>query len=185
MINKEEFEQYILSGKTIPQLQEIYSISRTKVAQYKRDFGFVGITPNSRKTDRESGVKYCKTCNIEKPLTAFYSNGISAVGLRRYKPSCIICENSSRKNKLFEFILEYLESKGKTYHCDKCADTDERGFLDFHHINPEDKEFNIGDSNNQTMSYETFISKIKPELDKCILLCPSCHRREHLLMGRK
>ena len=97
MIDKDEFREAILAGCTIPQLQEIYGISRGKVAQYKRDFGFVGLTPNSKKLNRDSGEKPCNICSQILPLSRFYSNGTSSTGLRKYKPSCITCENTLRK----------------------------------------------------------------------------------------
>ena len=58
------------------------------------------------------------------------------------------------------------------------------GLTGFHHVNPEDKLFSIGAPPSKTPSQETFDEVIVPELDKCMLLCPNCHRQEHLLMGR-
>jgi len=185
MVNKEEFREYILAGTTIPQLQEIYGISRTKVAQYKREFGFVGLTPNSRKVDLNSGVKICNTCKIEKSLEEFYSNGKSEAGRQKYKPSCKICENSVRRTNWVQLIQDYLSLTNRGYSCETCKDTDQFGFLDFHHIDPSTKLFSIGDTSTYTGSKESFIEDIIPELNKCRLLCPSCHRREHLVMGRK
>lgn len=185
MIDKEEFRDAILAGCTIPQLQEIYGISRGKVAQYKRDFGFVGLTPNSKKLDRDSGEKLCGICSQTLPLSRFYSNGTSSTGLRKYKPSCIQCENAQRKETFSSKILAYLTRLGKPYACEKCAYTGVWGSLDFHHIDPKAKDFNIGDSGNLTISDERFSSEIEPELNKCQLLCPNCHRQEHILMGWK
>ena len=44
--------------------------------------------------------------------------------------------------------------------------------MDFHHIDPEAKDFTIAD--NMT-SWE----RILPELAKCVLLCARCHREVH------
>ena len=43
--------------------------------------------------------------------------------------------------------------------------------MEFHHINPKDKEFQI----SHYKSY-VFNDDIKKELDKCQLLCSNCHR---------
>jgi len=43
--------------------------------------------------------------------------------------------------------------------------------LHFHHINPEEKDFNI----SLASSWE----KAKSELDKCVLLCANCHAEVH------
>ena len=46
--------------------------------------------------------------------------------------------------------------------------------LQFHHTNPEDKNFHI----NLSMTPKTNI-EIANELNKCILLCQSCHLKTH------
>lgn len=45
--------------------------------------------------------------------------------------------------------------------------------LDFHHVNPEEKAFSIG--NNKYASME----RIQAELDKCVVVCANDHRRIH------
>lgn len=59
---------------------------------------------------------------------------------------------------------------GKCKQCgyDKCIDA-----LDFHHIIPEEKEFNFNKASS--FSWE----KIESELKKCIILCSNCHREIH------
>lgn len=185
MVDKEEFKAHILASKTIPELQAIYGISRTRVAQYKREFGFVGITPNSRKRDIDSSTKICGNCNKELELSYFYSNGATSTGKFKYKPTCKKCENSSRNHEFQSKILNYLESCGKSYNCEKCNYTGVWGSLDFHHVHPEDKLFTIGEYSVKTGSQQHFQENVVPELDKCIVLCPNCHRQEHLLMGQK
>lgn len=183
-IDKEEFKQLIIEGLTIPELQVIYGVSRSKIAEYKKAFGFVGLTPNSKKIDREVGVKFCTSCNTEKPLSEFYSNGKSPNGTTKYKPKCSTCENSIRKNTWWEYISRYLKDNNKTYSCESCGESDSFGFLDFHHTVPEEKSFTIGSISNYTNSYDYFLQNVVPEIQKCRLLCPNCHRREHLVMCR-
>ena len=47
------------------------------------------------------------------------------------------------------------------------------GALDFHHIDPTKKEFAI----SKLKAYSFY--KLKPELDKCVLLCKNCHAEYH------
>lgn len=178
-----EFKEYILQGKTIKELQTIYSVSRTKIADMKKQYGFVGLTPNSKKINRTEGIKVCSKCQESKTLDCFYSNGKTPIGTTKYKPACIKCENILRKGNVYSKLIKYLESCDKTYSCEKCSYTGVFGSLDFHHVNPEDKSFAIGDYTSKTISDDTFENDLVPELDKCILLCPNCHRQEHLLMG--
>ena len=47
--------------------------------------------------------------------------------------------------------------------------------LEFHHKNPDEKEFQIDMRHFSNNSLE----KLQTELDKCILLCANCHRETH------
>lgn len=65
-------------------------------------------------------------------------------------------------------LIQY--AGGKCQYCgyDKCFRA-----LEFHHTNPEEKDFGL--SKNLTKN----ISSLKEEVDKCILLCSNCHAEEH------
>ncbi len=49
----------------------------------------------------------------------------------------------------------------------KCVDA-----LEFHHINPSNKEKPIS-------QFARFTQKTIEELEKCVVLCANCHREEH------
>lgn len=51
--------------------------------------------------------------------------------------------------------------------------------LEFHHENPEEKEFKLGSGN--TMSWKEY----KTEAQKCILVCSNCHKEIHSKFGYK
>lgn len=65
---------------------------------------------------------------------------------------------------------------GKCSRCgyDRCVDA-----LEFHHVNPAEKEFKLGSGN--TMSWQEY----KRELSKCILVCSNCHKEIHSEIGYK
>jgi len=70
-----------------------------------------------------------------------------------------------QKNKT---ILHEIKING----CAICGYNKCDAALDFHHVNPEDKKFEIiADS----ITNKNFIA----ELNKCILLCANCHREKH------
>jgi hypothetical protein len=52
---------------------------------------------------------------------------------------------------------------------DKCVDA-----LEFHHLDPTEKDFGIG-SGGHTRRWVDVV----PELDKCVMLCANCHREVH------
>jgi hypothetical protein len=76
-----------------------------------------------------------------------------------------------RKRNTLIAIREYKRAKG----CSRCVETDPR-CLDFHHLDSKTKEFSI--SNAFRMGYS--LERIFLEIEKCILLCANCHRKESL-----
>ena len=56
--------------------------------------------------------------------------------------------------------------------CKKCG-CSKHYLIDFHHINPAEKDFSI--SENSHAKFETLLK----EIEKCIPLCSNCHREFH------
>jgi len=56
--------------------------------------------------------------------------------------------------------------------CAHCGNNDTR-VLDFHHINPETKSFELSKWTAHTRK------EIEEEINKCIILCANCHRIVH------
>lgn len=74
-----------------------------------------------------------------------------------------------RREKTKELLVEYKGGKCEICGYDKCVEA-----LEFHHINPDEKDFGIGQK-GYTRSFE----RNKAEVDKCILVCANCHREIH------
>jgi predicted HNH restriction endonuclease len=72
-----------------------------------------------------------------------------------------------RRKELRERAVAYLGGKCRICGYDKCT-----AAYDFHHEDMQAKDFEIS-------SALTSWERIKPELDKCILLCSNCHREVH------
>ena len=109
----------------------------------------------------------CKTCGVEGE-EHFY---------KAQKWYCKTCWNKrtaqSQKDKVR--ILKQ-EVGGKCVRCgyDKCFDA-----LDFHHIDPTQKEFHLGNSRGFNAE------KLRAELAKCMLVCRNCHAEIHYEMKQK
>lgn len=82
---------------------------------------------------------------------------------------CAVDAVVKRRKKVKQLAVDY--KGGKCSKCDykKCIDA-----LEFHHIDPKEKDFNISRKGHCT-NWE----RIKLELDKCILVCANCHREIH------
>lgn len=84
-----------------------------------------------------------------------------------------------RKNNLHKVSLcrqntkiKLIEYKGGK--CIKCGySKNYPSVYDFHHRNPEEKEFRISDGNTRSLE------QLKKEVDKCDLVCANCHREIH------
>jgi hypothetical protein len=65
-----------------------------------------------------------------------------------------------------------VEYKGGS--CEKCGYSKCIQALEFHHLDPNEKDFTIS---GKSWSFE----KLKKEVDKCILVCNRCHTEIHHL----
>ena len=74
-----------------------------------------------------------------------------------------------RRALIKEKAIQYKGGK-----CSICGYNKYVGALEFHHLNPNEKDFGIGQK-GCTRSWE----KVREELDKCILVCANCHREIH------
>lgn len=116
-------------------------------------------------------TKICSKCHIAKPITEFYKNGFNSKGEQKYRSDCKECQSKydhERRQKIKQLIQDSKER------CAKCGDT--RAYvLDYHHKNPEEKDFTIGNTKNNSLKSN------KNEIAKCVVLCSNCHREFHWL----
>lgn len=77
-----------------------------------------------------------------------------------------------RKRKIKNMLIEYKGGK-----CQKCGYDKCQGALQFHHRNPQEKEFALSSFNLNDTNFS--IEKIYEEVDKCDLLCANCHFEVH------
>ncbi len=78
------------------------------------------------------------------------------------------CIERWKQRKLF--AVDYKGGKCSKCGYDKCV-----GALEFHHLDPSEKE-----AHWQKMRLWSK-SRLLKELDKCILLCANCHREIHMV----
>lgn len=67
-----------------------------------------------------------------------------------------------------KFIRRYKSMCG----CKFCGEKD-YACLDFHHLNPDEKDIRIAQANRWC------IKRLKVEMRKCIVICSNCHRKLH------
>lgn len=112
-------------------------------------------------------MKVCSHCKQNLPKSDYY------IWNNKIWPYCKKCESYRKKQQLLNFKKSCLSYKNQ--HCcsicgyDKCITA-----LDFHHVDPNQKEFTISSSKKMLLD-----EKIKSELDKCDVVCSNCHRELH------
>lgn len=88
------------------------------------------------------------------------------------KYRCIKCRSEAvqkRRDKTKQILIDYKGGKCEICGYNKCISA-----LEFHHLNPQEKDFGIA-----SKGYTRSIEINKKEVDKCILVCSNCHREIH------
>jgi transcription elongation factor Elf1 len=88
----------------------------------------------------------------------------------KIKKDYYITKQRKRREKM---KLLYTELK-KKYKCIICGES-ESCCIDFHHLDPDKKDFDISDGFRRSSS----IKRIQEEIDKCISVCKNCHAKIH------
>jgi len=114
-----------------------------------------------------STSRRCPRCHKVKALTEFYSRR-GAKGAGTYCKPCVTAQTVERQRALKVAAVQY--AGGKCTLCDyqRCI-----AALEFHHLDPSQKDPNLSRINSRTLE------KIKDEINKCILVCANCHREIH------
>ncbi len=148
-----------LSGKS--QTTVAYWIKKHNLSTNHKSFKQIG-----KKEYGDSRI--CPKCQKSREIGDFYQ--------RRGKPNsstyckeCTSIQTTERTRDFKQKCVEYKGGQCVTCGYDKCI-----GALEFHHLNPNSKDFTIA----HLRSY-TFNEKVTNELDKCILVCANCHREIH------
>ena len=95
--------------------------------------------------------KYCYNCAPHEDKNCSHSESITI-----------------KRRAIKKMLIDYKGGK-----CERCGYNKCMRALEFHHTNPEEKDFGL--SRCLTRS----IMALKQEADKCILLCSNCHAEIH------
>lgn len=113
-------------------------------------------------------MKICKICKKEKSLTEFFSNGYTPKGTKKIKPGCKRCETDYKRQLMVKIYSSIVDLKCVICGYDTCFSA-----IDFHHLDPSQKDFGIRDTQLRN------IKKLRNEIAKCAVVCVRCHREHH------
>ena len=89
-----------------------------------------------------------------------------------YKKKTQYYKDKAKENKnILKIKVNEIKSSMK---CETCGEN-HIACLDFHHKNPDKKDFNISNAVSRGWKLE----KILKEIEKCVILCANCHRKLH------
>jgi len=117
-------------------------------------------------------MRKCNVCGEYKPITEFRKDCNKATG---YRNTCKSCKNEYERNRIRTLKIRCIMYKGGQ--CTLCGlklNTKNLHVFEFHHINPQDKQFTIS-----SKGYNLDDPKVRAELDICILVCANDHRYCH------
>lgn len=160
-MEKNYLQELINEGLSIRKIAEKIKKSESCVKYWLKKNGLKTKAFTIKKDDF-----ICSRCYKQCKEDDFYKNK-----RKRHtycKPCYNICVVDRQKlNK--EKAVEY---KGGC--CEKCGYNKYIGALQFHHIDPKEK-----DPNWERFKNRKFDDKFKNELNKCMLLCANCHAEIH------
>ncbi len=113
-------------------------------------------------------MKTCKRCEETKELTEYYSNGKTYKGTKKFKANCKPCEQIIKVEQMISIFDSIVDLECAICGYDKCF-----AAIDFHHLDPQEKDFGIRDIQLRNKD------KLRKEIAKCAVLCVRCHREYH------
>jgi len=92
---------------------------------------------------------------------------------------CLKCQSINNKKKhLKRNILKCKLIENRGAECENCGYNESPEILQWHHINPSEKSFEISRATS-SIGPKQSITEIEKETEKCLLLCPNCHCKIH------
>lgn len=106
-----------------------------------------------------------KICKIHGYTDHYVRKDSTGVRCRK----CMSVSVQKNREKMARRAIEYKGGCCQVCGYNKCSRA-----LEFHHLDPNTKEFGIS-KDGQTRGW----TRVKKELDKCAILCANCHREVH------
>lgn len=163
-------------GKTYNEIKSITGLSKAGISYHCKRTGIGGRIDGKgiENKDVNDIKKFRETHTVKETCNAF---NIGVILLRKIIDKKIY--DTEIKKTGYDYVkslrnrnkikgIEYKGGKCSICGYDKCNSA-----LDFHHLDQTKKDFTISSNMNRAWS------KIKIELDKCILVCANCHREIH------
>jgi len=168
----EKLKEYLDNGLSLVKIGKLEGKSLgcirywMSVHKLKPNFKNFKEEPFRKKTKIIDGKKLCCKCKNWKEI-----NDFSTKGEGRYQHYCKVCLSAYQADRWRKRKLKAIELLGGK--CGKCGYCRNYAALEFHHLDPSQKDFDFNVGRRRSWD------KLIEELKKCVLLCSNCHREEH------
>lgn len=172
---KEEIITLRIKGKSFNEIERILDCSKSTISYHCNKMGIGGKKFERMSVERQFDVnEFYKTHTLKETAEHF---NISMTSVVRYTNNKDIkltdLQLKDRNYKRVKHHRQKIKEKCIEYkggECIKCGYKKCKRALEFHHLDRTKKDFTV--ASYSVLSFE----KLKPELDKCILVCSNCHR---------
>jgi DNA-binding transcriptional MerR regulator len=164
-MNKQILLDFIKQNKSSRQIAEELQVSQTTIRYWLKKYNL----KTKIYTQIIDNKKVCTKCNINKEISEYYFKNKKHKNMHS---ECKLCFNSRITEQFRDLKTQCIEYKGSK--CQICDYNKYQGALEFHHLDPNEKDFAISAATSRLLN-ET----MKKELDKCILVCSNCHKEIH------
>ena len=175
-MEKEILEKFLEDGYSLNKISKETGKSLTTIIYWKEKYQLKSNYKNFKNLEKsEYGeTRFCQRCQKNVKTENFYQRR----GKENSSPYCKPCTNEQTIERTRKLKTQMIEYKGGC--CVRCGYNKYQGALEFHHLDPKEKDFNPSH-----LKKYSFDDRIKNELDKCILVCANCHREIHFEISEK
>jgi hypothetical protein len=176
-MEKEYLESLVNEGLTIRQIAARTNKGRTTIGRLLKKYnlqtkGMFNYEKNKSFKYNDNGDILCLCCGV-----ILNDGNCNRTKRGTFRTFCKRCKNIKNNDGKIKFKKRALDYKGGC--CQVCGYNKNISALEFHHIDPSQKE--VGPADLYRIKWEN----ARKELDKCVILCSNCHREEHYKIDEK
>ena len=142
--------------------------SQSTVKYYIKKYCLVK-TKGEKKVITEDITKVCSKCMVKKPASDFY---FRKERVNELYSQCRSCNSKDATERMQAIKLKLVELKGGK--CQLCSFSEYVGALEFHHVDPKEKDKNVS-----RLIKSKINQQVIDEINKCVLVCSNCHKMIH------
>ena len=174
----DKIKKYRTELKSYKEIKQLLNISEDKLIKICRIYNINKPTNTFKKKElnKDEIVSYYLIVNSLRKTSKYFN--VSRETIRQYISDEIIEKNKCTKKSKSQLVIDWRKRKKiqlveyKGGKCEKCGYNKSIAVLQFHHLDPNEKDFTIS---GKSYSFE----RLKKEVDKCIMVCANCHIEIH------